>query len=176
MERTIRSWLVPLFLTVGCISLFTNILNVKDVNNYLIGNHEKEKADLRVVTEASMYCTIHLEIKNVEMKTKDEQLASLSAQVKKHTDEKNHIQVQFNQLQGQMNMNKANYEQKQVDNQLARIHDQLNKLQMIKDNPRIGLTRQEGKDRRLNRLDTAGKQEQVEQVDAATLLEKQEEL
>eukprot|EP00092_Neocalanus_flemingeri_P086465 GFUD01108968.1.p1 GENE.GFUD01108968.1~~GFUD01108968.1.p1 ORF type:complete len:141 (-),score=73.50 GFUD01108968.1:96-518(-) len=102
MASSLSSWLVPVLLTVGCVTLVMNILNAKKVNRSLVENIERAQADLRVAMDTSQDCTKQLEGKSAEMTAKDQVLASLTGNVNTLTDEKNQIQEQVNQLQQQI--------------------------------------------------------------------------
>eukprot|EP00092_Neocalanus_flemingeri_P094597 GFUD01120296.1.p1 GENE.GFUD01120296.1~~GFUD01120296.1.p1 ORF type:complete len:141 (-),score=69.94 GFUD01120296.1:55-477(-) len=102
MANTLSSWLVPVLLIVGCVALAMNILNAKKVNRSLVENVEKAQADLMVAMDTSQDCTKQLEGKSGDMTAKDQQLASLTANVNTLMDEKNQIQEQVNQLQQQI--------------------------------------------------------------------------
>merc|ERR1711892_913798 len=52
--------------------------------------------------DTSQDCSKKLETKSVDMTAKDQQLASLTADVKTLTDEKNKIQEELSQLQTQL--------------------------------------------------------------------------
>eukprot|EP00092_Neocalanus_flemingeri_P086464 GFUD01108967.1.p1 GENE.GFUD01108967.1~~GFUD01108967.1.p1 ORF type:complete len:141 (-),score=68.30 GFUD01108967.1:96-518(-) len=102
MASSLSSWLVPVLLIVGCVALAMNILNAKKVNRSLVENVEKAQADLMVAMDTSQDCSKQLEGKSADMQAKDQQLASLTANVNTLTDEKNQIQEQVNQLQAQI--------------------------------------------------------------------------
>eukprot|EP00092_Neocalanus_flemingeri_P094596 GFUD01120295.1.p1 GENE.GFUD01120295.1~~GFUD01120295.1.p1 ORF type:complete len:134 (-),score=69.01 GFUD01120295.1:55-456(-) len=116
MANTLSSWLVPVLLIVGCVALAMNILNAKKVNRSLVENIERAQADLMVAMDTSQDCTNQLEMKSAEMIAKDQQLASLTANVNTLTDEKNQIQEQVNQLQQQLDQ--ANSEKDKLTNEL----------------------------------------------------------
>eukprot|EP00092_Neocalanus_flemingeri_P066470 GFUD01080981.1.p1 GENE.GFUD01080981.1~~GFUD01080981.1.p1 ORF type:complete len:134 (+),score=71.85 GFUD01080981.1:94-495(+) len=116
MAGSLSSWLVPVLLTVGCVTLVMNILNAKKVNRSLVENIERAQADLRVAMDTSQGCIKELEMKSADMTAKDQQLASLTANVNTLTDEKNKIQEQVNQLQQQLDQ--ANSEKDKLTNEL----------------------------------------------------------
>eukprot|EP00092_Neocalanus_flemingeri_P046062 GFUD01051734.1.p1 GENE.GFUD01051734.1~~GFUD01051734.1.p1 ORF type:complete len:134 (+),score=70.11 GFUD01051734.1:72-473(+) len=116
MAGSLSSWLVPVLLTVGCVTLVMNILNAKKVNRSLVENIERAQADLRVAMDTSQDCSKQLEMKSAEMQAKDQQLASLTANMNTLTDEKNKIQEQVNQLQQQLDQ--ANSEKDKLTNEL----------------------------------------------------------
>ena len=57
---------------------------------------------MRVAMDTSQDCSKKLETKSVDMTAKDQQLASLTDDVKTLTDEKNKIQEELSQLQTQL--------------------------------------------------------------------------
>ena len=102
MTSNISSWLLPVLLTIACVALALNILNARKVNKSLVQNIERARSDMRVAMDTSQDCSKKLETKSVDMTAKDQQLASLTADVKTLTDEKNKIQEELSQLQTQL--------------------------------------------------------------------------
>ena len=107
MSNTISSWLLPVLLTVGCITLAMNILNARKANKSLVENIDRARADLRVAIDTSLDCSKQLEMKSIDMTAKDQQLASLTADVKALTDENNQIKEQLSQLHEQLEQTNA---------------------------------------------------------------------
>ena len=115
-----NSWLLPVLLSVGCIFLAMNILNARKANKSLGDNIEKARADLMVAMDISQECSKQVDLKSVDTRAKDQQLVSLTADVKTLTEEKNQIQEQLNILQEQLNQTNTDKDAVEAEkNQLA---------------------------------------------------------
>jgi Tfp pilus assembly PilM family ATPase len=77
------------------IALVMNIMSTKKVNKSLLDNIEGAQAYLRVAMDTSMEYSKQLEIKSADLTAKEQQLASLAANVNTLTNEKNQMQEQL---------------------------------------------------------------------------------
>eukprot|EP00092_Neocalanus_flemingeri_P059198 GFUD01070698.1.p1 GENE.GFUD01070698.1~~GFUD01070698.1.p1 ORF type:complete len:128 (+),score=59.91 GFUD01070698.1:116-499(+) len=102
MASSVSSWLVPVLLTVGSLFLVMNILNARKTNKSLVDDIERARSDVRVAMDTSQDCSKKLDANTADMTAKDQQLASLNADVKTLTEEKNKIQEELIQLQAQL--------------------------------------------------------------------------
>jgi septal ring factor EnvC (AmiA/AmiB activator) len=102
MASNLSSWFFPALLTIGCIALVMNIMNAKKMNKSLLTNIDSAQAEMKVAMDSSMECSKQLEMKTSDMTAKDQQLASLTANVDTLTQERNNIQEQLEQLQEQL--------------------------------------------------------------------------
>eukprot|EP00092_Neocalanus_flemingeri_P037779 GFUD01041127.1.p1 GENE.GFUD01041127.1~~GFUD01041127.1.p1 ORF type:complete len:141 (+),score=62.82 GFUD01041127.1:87-509(+) len=102
MERTISSWLVPLLLAVGCVALVGNIFHARKVNKSLMVDIEQAQADLQVASDNSQDCTKKMAANAADVTAKDQQVATLTANVATLTEEKTKIQEQVTHLTAQL--------------------------------------------------------------------------
>ena len=106
-----------------------NIMNAKKMNNSLLTSIDSAQAEMKVAMDSSMECSKQLEMKTSDLTAKDQQLASLAANVDTLTQERNSIQEQLGQLQEQLGQVNADKDALEVEkNQLA------NDLEMAKGN------------------------------------------
>ena len=97
MASPLSSWLLPALLTIGCIALVMNIMNAKKMNKSLLTNIDSAQAEMKVAMDTSMECSKQLEMKTSDLTAKDQQLASLTANVDTLTQERNNIKDQLDQ-------------------------------------------------------------------------------
>ena len=129
MASNLSSWLFPALLTIGCVALVMNVMSAKKMNKTLLTNIDSAQAEMKVAMDSSMECSKQLEMKTSDLTAKDQQLASLAANVDTLTQERNSIQEQLGQLQEQLGQVNADKDALEVEkNQLA------NDLEMAKGN------------------------------------------
>ena len=75
-----------------------NIMNAKMMNNSLLTSIDSAQAEMKVAMDSSMECSKQLEMKTSDLTAKDQQLASLTANVDTLTQERNNIKDQLDQL------------------------------------------------------------------------------
>ena len=102
MAVTVSPWLLPALLTIGCVALLMNLLSVNKVNNSLVESVDKAQAEMKVALDADMECNKQLEMKSSDLTAKDQQLASLTANVDKLDEEKNKLEGQLHLVQEQL--------------------------------------------------------------------------
>ena len=130
MASSLSSWLLPALLTIGCVALVMNIMNAKKMNKSLLTNIDSAQAEMKVAMDTSIECSKQLEMKTSDLTAKDQQLASLTANVDTLTQEKNNIQEQLEQSQEQLDKINADKdaleaEKNQLGNELeiAKVND-----------------------------------------------------
>merc|ERR1712123_157760 len=96
------SWLLPALLTISCLALAVNIMNAKKGNKSLVENLDKAQAEMKVALDADMECNKQLEMKGSYLTEKDQQVASLEANIDKLSVEKNNVGEHLKQLQEQL--------------------------------------------------------------------------
>ena len=94
---SLSSWLLPALLTLGCVALVMNITNAKKMTKSLLTNIDSAQAEMKVAMDTSMECSKQLEMKTSDLTAKDQQLASLTANVDTLTQERNNIKDQLDQ-------------------------------------------------------------------------------
>ena len=79
MAGNLCSWLLPALLTLGCVALLINMLNAKKMNKSLLTNIDSAQAEMKVAMDSSMECSKQLEMKTSDLTAKDQQLATVTA-------------------------------------------------------------------------------------------------